>query len=66
MVSNVNTAEHRARDRDRCIFLPGELRGDLAGRLILTSARHLGVPVVTRDPRIIAYGRDGHVQVIPC
>ena len=47
-------------------FLPGELRGDPADRLIVTSARHLGVPVVTRDRRIIAYGRDGHVQVIPC
>jgi PIN domain nuclease of toxin-antitoxin system len=47
-------------------FLPGELRGDPADRLIVTSARHLGVPVVTRDRRIIAYARDGHVQVIPC
>jgi PIN domain nuclease of toxin-antitoxin system len=47
-------------------FLPGELHGDPADRLIVTSARHLGVPVVTRDRRIIAYGRDGHVQVIPC
>ena len=31
-----------------------------------TSARHLGVPVVTRDRRIIAYGRAGHVEVIRC
>jgi PIN domain nuclease of toxin-antitoxin system len=47
-------------------FLPGELHGDPADRLIVTSARHLGVPVVTRDRGIIAYGRNGHVQVIPC
>lgn len=47
-------------------FLPGELHGDPADRLIVTSARHLGVPVVTRDRRIIAYGRVGYVQVIPC
>lgn len=47
-------------------WLPGELHGDPADRLIVTSARHLGVPIVTRDRRIIAYGRDGHVQVIPC
>ena len=47
-------------------FLPGELHGDPADRLIVTSARHLGVPVVTRDRSIIAYGRAGHVQVIPC
>ena len=47
-------------------FLPGELHGDPGDRLIVTSARHLGVPIVTRDRRIIAYGHDGHVQVIPC
>ncbi len=47
-------------------FLPGELHGDPADRLIVTSARHLGVPIVTRDRRIIAYGRDGHVQVLAC
>ena len=47
-------------------FLPGELDGDPADRLIVTSARHFGVPIVTRDRRIIAYGRVGHVQVIPC
>jgi PIN domain nuclease of toxin-antitoxin system len=47
-------------------FLQGELRGDPADRVIVTSARHLGVPIVTRDRRIIAYGRVGHVQVIPC
>ena len=47
-------------------FLPGELHGDPADRLIVASARHLGVPIVTLDRRIIAYGRDGHLQVIPC
>jgi PIN domain nuclease of toxin-antitoxin system len=47
-------------------FLPGELHGDPADRMIVTSARHLGVPIVTRDRRIIAYGRDGRVRVIPC
>jgi PIN domain nuclease of toxin-antitoxin system len=47
-------------------FLPGELHGDPGDRLLVTSARCLGVPIVTRDRRIIDYGRDGHVQVIPC
>ena len=47
-------------------FLPGELHGDSGDRLIVTTARHLGVPVVTRDQRIIAYGRNGHVQIVPC
>jgi PIN domain nuclease of toxin-antitoxin system len=47
-------------------FLPGELHGDPADRLIVTSARYLGVPIVTRDRRIIAYGREGYVEIIPC
>lgn len=47
-------------------FLPGELHGDPGDRLIVTTARHLGVPIVTRDRRIIAYGQNGHAQVIPC
>jgi PIN domain nuclease of toxin-antitoxin system len=46
--------------------LPGNLHGDPADRLIVATARHLGVPVVTRDRRIIAYARAGHVQVIRC
>lgn len=47
-------------------FLPGELHGDPADRLIIATARHLGAPVVTRDARIRAYAEAGHVRVIPC
>ena len=47
-------------------FLPGQLHGDPGDRLIVTTARHLGVPIVTRDRRIIAYGQNGYAQVIPC
>jgi PIN domain nuclease of toxin-antitoxin system len=47
-------------------FLPGDLHSDPADRLIIATARHLGVPVVTRDRKIIEYGRAGHVSVIPC
>jgi PIN domain nuclease of toxin-antitoxin system len=46
--------------------LPGMVHGDPADRLIIATARHLGVPVVTRDARIRAYAEAGHVQVIPC
>ncbi|HEX4261717.1 MAG TPA: type II toxin-antitoxin system VapC family toxin [Acetobacteraceae bacterium] len=46
--------------------LPGDLHGDPGDRLIVATARHLGVPVVTRDRRIIAYGRTGHVGAITC
>jgi len=47
-------------------FLPGDLHGDPGDRLIVTTARHLGIPIVTRDRRIIAYASEGHVDVIAC
>jgi PIN domain nuclease of toxin-antitoxin system len=47
-------------------WLPGELHGDPADRLIVATARTLGVPVVTRDQRIIAYERGGDVGVVGC
>ena len=46
--------------------LPGSVHGDPADRLLISTARHLGVPIVTRDDRIIAYAEHGHVQVLPC
>jgi PIN domain nuclease of toxin-antitoxin system len=46
--------------------LPGQLHGDPADRLIIATARHLGMPVVTRDAKIQAYAAAGHVQVVPC
>lgn len=47
-------------------YLPGGMRGDPADRLLVATARHLGIPLVTRDARIIAYGEQGFVQVLPC
>jgi PIN domain nuclease of toxin-antitoxin system len=46
--------------------LPGTLHGDPADRLIVATARHLGLPIVTRDARILAYARQGHVAAIRC
>jgi PIN domain nuclease of toxin-antitoxin system len=48
------------------LFLPGELHGDPCDRLLVATARYLGLPIVTRDRSIIAYGRNGHARVIPC
>ena len=50
---------------DSCL-LPGDLHSDPADRFIIATARHLGMPIVTRDRRIIAYAAAGFVQVIPC
>ena len=47
-------------------WLPGDLHGDPGDRLIVATARHMQIPVVTRDGRILAYGAQGHVSVISC
>jgi PIN domain nuclease of toxin-antitoxin system len=46
--------------------LPGTLHRDPANRLLIATARDLGVPLVTRDARILAYAAQGHLQAIPC
>jgi hypothetical protein len=46
--------------------LPGDLRSDPMDRLIIATARHLGMPIVTADRKIIAYAEAGFVRVIPC
>lgn len=47
-------------------YLPGQLHRDPADRLLIATARELGVPLVTRDQRILAYAAQGHVQAIAC
>jgi PIN domain nuclease of toxin-antitoxin system len=40
--------------------------GDPADRLLVATARHLDVPIVTRDRSILAYGKTGWVKSIAC
>ena len=47
-------------------FLPGKLHDDPADRLLIATARDLGVPLVTRDRRILDYAAQGHVEAIAC
>ncbi len=44
--------------------LPEPFHKDPADRVIVAMARLLKAPVVTIDRRIIAYGRQGHVEVL--
>jgi PIN domain nuclease of toxin-antitoxin system len=46
--------------------LPGTLHADPADRLLIATARHLTMPIVTRDARIIEYAAAGHVSVVAC
>ena len=47
-------------------YLPGGLHPDPADRLIVATARWLGVPIMTADGKIRAYAADGHVGVVAC
>jgi PIN domain nuclease of toxin-antitoxin system len=47
-------------------YLPGDFHADPMDRLIVATARDLGIPVVTGDRKIIAYGQAGFVNVIAC
>jgi PIN domain nuclease of toxin-antitoxin system len=45
---------------------PDPFHSDPADRLLIATARHRGMPIVTRDAKIIAYAAAGHVSAIPC
>lgn len=45
----------------RSVHLPGPFHADPADRLIVATARYLGLPIVTRDSKIHDYA---HVQTI--
>ncbi len=47
-------------------FLPGDLHGDPADRILVATARAYGYRLMTRDRRLLDYGGAGHVQVIAC
>ena len=46
------------------VRLPGGFRAGSVDRLIVATARHWGVPLLTADQTILAYAADGHVQAI--
>ena len=44
--------------------LPGDLHGDPADRLIVATARAHGATLMTKDSKLLAYGRAGHTSVM--
>ncbi|AIL13924.1 hypothetical protein IM40_11375 (plasmid) [Candidatus Paracaedimonas acanthamoebae] len=44
--------------------LPGNFHGDPADRIIVATARVLGIPLLTRDQKIIDYGKDDYLHCI--
>ncbi len=47
-------------------FLPGNPPPDPADRIIAATAREYGYTVMTRDPVLLGYARDGHLSAIEC
>ena len=47
-------------------YLPGELHGDPADRILIASARAHDLTIVTRDRDILAYSAKGHVRTLEC
>jgi len=45
------------------VRLPGVIHGDPADRIIIASARHVGVPLLTADKAILRYGDASYVAV---
>ncbi len=46
--------------------LPGRLHGDPMDRILIASARHLDMVLVTRDRPILDYGAEGHLRTLAC
>ena len=45
--------------------LPGDFHGDPADRILIATARLLDATLLTRDERILTYGKGKHVSVMP-
>jgi PIN domain nuclease of toxin-antitoxin system len=46
------------------VYLPGDFHNDPADRMIIATARHHKVPLMTADRAILDYAAAGHVNVI--
>jgi len=47
-------------------YLAGDLHSDPADRILIATAAEMGLRFVTRDRRILDYGRNGPVSVLAC
>jgi PIN domain nuclease of toxin-antitoxin system len=47
-------------------FLPGRPHGDPTDRILVATARRLGMVLATSDRPILAYGAEGHLRTLAC
>lgn len=45
--------------------LPGGLHADPADRILVATARQMHARILTRDRKLIEYGRQGYIKVVP-
>jgi PIN domain nuclease of toxin-antitoxin system len=45
--------------------LPGEIHADPADRILLATARITGARLLTKDQRLLDYGRQRHAMIVP-
>jgi PIN domain nuclease of toxin-antitoxin system len=45
-------------------YLPGTLHADPADRMIISTARILSIPIITRDSRILEYATQGYINAL--
>ena len=50
----------------RASFLPGQIHEDPVDRLLVATAVVMGLRLMTRDRRILDYGRAGYLPVVRC
>jgi PIN domain nuclease of toxin-antitoxin system len=50
----------------RSCFLPGDFHADTADRFIVATAVEMGLKLITRDERMLRYGRQGYASVMAC
>src|ERR1700735_2802908 len=46
------------------VYLPGELHGDPADRMLVATARVLGATLLTKDGRLLQYSRERHLRAL--
>jgi PIN domain nuclease of toxin-antitoxin system len=66
LAPNVRLAEMSTDTLISSSFLPGAPPRDPADRILTATARDQGFRLVTRDRLLLAYGEQGHVQVLSC
>lgn len=63
---NVNHAELTPAIAIAASYLPGDIHGDPADRLLVATARERRIPIVTTDRKILAYAASGRVEALAC